>query len=50
MNYDTWTISDFLGMVFICFSLYIYLALVLFNGVALFRDVFYTSSRAHRWR
>lgn len=49
MDYDTWTITDFLGCLFISPMIYIYLALVLFNGIALFRDVF-TQHRQGRRR
>jgi hypothetical protein len=41
------SIEEFLGIMFF-FPLFIYLTLVVFDGLGIFRDVFFTSTRKRR--
>lgn len=47
MILENLTISDFLGIV-IFMPFLIYLTLVIFDGIGIFRDIFYTSNRRER--
>jgi len=47
MILENLTISDFLGII-IFLPFFIYMTLVIFDGIGIFRDIFYTSNRRTR--
>jgi len=49
MILENFSIGEFFGVIFI-FPLFIWLALVFYDGLGIFKDVFYTSGRSPRFR
>lgn len=47
MNLADYSIQEFLGMIFFL-PILIWLVLVLFDGIGIFKDVFFTSNRKPR--